>query len=118
MDFDGNRRGADNAANVPSHPPSAVIYYSLVQTQTHPFLGYYFYRAASYDETSPGTFSGHEHDFEGLMWQSTTGQGVPKPTFTAPTCYLAPDTPGIRPRRQHPDGYHDQPQFTLLPRLL
>lgn len=122
VDFDGNWRGADNAANAPSYPLPAVVYYSKVETSTHAFLGYYFYHAASYDETSLGTFFGHEHDLEGAVLAVNNRTGWPEALLTnvhGPYVpYVGPDTPDVRARRQHPDGYRDQPGFTMLPRLL
>jgi hypothetical protein len=61
VDFDGNWLGADNASNWPHDPLPAVVYYSLVRTATHDFLGYYFYHA---EDTGLG---GHEHDMEGVV---------------------------------------------------
>lgn len=73
FDFDGNWRGSDNAENVSRFPLPAHVYYSVVQSRDHYFIGYYFYHPADYVKlTGPacGFFNrldAHENDLEGVQ---------------------------------------------------
>ena len=69
VNFDGDFCGANNedpqssscgTAPYPTAAPLSHVYYSLSETQTHYFIGYYFYHIEDCN-----TF-GHEHDLEGV----------------------------------------------------
>ncbi|HUT81280.1 MAG TPA: hypothetical protein VMZ29_08765, partial [Candidatus Bathyarchaeia archaeon] len=67
FDFDGNWIGSDNWENLEaneSYSYKACIYYSIVETATHWFIGYYDYHARDWTEI---IVLQHEHDFEGVL---------------------------------------------------
>jgi hypothetical protein len=114
VEFDGNWNGADNAANRSRYPLPGVVYYSLVRTDSHTFLGYYFYHAKSNN-------GGHEHDFEGVVVALNRSTGMLEALLAnvhGPYVpYVAPwDVWRIRIKKQHQNGYRDQLDFTLLRR--
>jgi hypothetical protein len=43
VDYDGNRLAADNGDHVDSHEKPGFAYYSFVRTDTHYYLGYFYY---------------------------------------------------------------------------
>lgn len=64
FDYDGNWIGNDNWNNFGSYPLNATIYYSLLETKTHWFIGYYDFHPRDWSET--GLFQ-HENDMEGVL---------------------------------------------------
>lgn len=79
-DFDGNRNGADNAANganISISSPS-TMYYAAIESGTSSDRGYYFINYAWYHANDFGfvvyigpfwgTDEGHEHDMEGAFY--------------------------------------------------
>jgi hypothetical protein len=62
FNFDGNYDGSDNWENAGSGDYSmpAYIYYSMSETETHDFIGYYFFHPR--DDAAP-----HENDLEGIL---------------------------------------------------
>ena len=71
VDSDGVLLG-NNWENISEAPLNAYVYYSLVESETHFFIGYYFYhprdwvgakKASARDIPLPE----HEHDLEGVM---------------------------------------------------
>ena len=64
FDYDGNWIGNDNWNNFGSYPLNATIYYSILETETHWFIGYYDYHPRDWSET--GLFQ-HENDMEGVL---------------------------------------------------
>ncbi|MFW9923510.1 MAG: hypothetical protein ACFFDW_09535 [Candidatus Thorarchaeota archaeon] len=61
FNFDNNWVGYDNWENLDSHSLFAYIYYSVVETETHWFLGYYDFHPRDW------SFPVHENDMEGAM---------------------------------------------------
>ncbi|MHA1760959.1 MAG: hypothetical protein ACTSXA_10125 [Candidatus Heimdallarchaeota archaeon] len=61
FDFDNNWIGNDNWDNQPLFPLPAYIYYSVVETSTHIFIGYYDFHPRDWD------FFPHENDLEGVL---------------------------------------------------
>lgn len=61
VNYDLDWRGNNNWENLPYYPPSPAVYYSLVESDTHYFLGYYLY----YPRHTGG--NRHEHDMTGVM---------------------------------------------------
>ncbi len=43
VDYDGNRMAADNGDHIDDHEKPGFAYYSFVRTDTHYYLGYYYY---------------------------------------------------------------------------
>lgn len=64
FDYDGDWVGNNNWENINSYPLKAYAYYSVVETTTHYFIGYYDYHAR---DDGPLTIDRHENDMEGLL---------------------------------------------------
>jgi hypothetical protein len=64
FDYDGDWVGNNNADNIENFPLPAYVYYSVVETETHWFIGYYDYHPL--DWNLPG-FHWHENDMEGVL---------------------------------------------------
>ena len=67
FDYDGNWVGIDNWENLHSYgiDLSAVVYYSVVETESHWFVIYSFFHPR--DWTDNNTDQEHENDLEGLL---------------------------------------------------
>ena len=61
VNYDRDWRANNNWENLPYYPPEPAVYYSLVESDTHYFIGYYLY----YPRHAGG--SKHEHDMAGVM---------------------------------------------------
>jgi hypothetical protein len=61
VNYDRDWRANNNWENLPYYPPGAAVYYSLVESDTHYFIGYYLY----YPRHTGGTK--HEHDMGGVL---------------------------------------------------
>ncbi len=61
VNYDKDWRANNNWDNLPYYPPSPSVYYSLVESDTHYFIGYYLY----YPRHTSG--SKHEHDMIGAL---------------------------------------------------
>lgn len=116
VNFDGNWQGADNATNAAKKEKRellrAVVYFSMVRTATHTFLGYYFYHAHSSNGWP------HEHDLEGVVVAVSRSSGQIEAMLTnvhGPYVpYVAPwDVRRIQIKKQNKE-YRDLPDFTLL----
>ena len=59
FDYDGNWVGNDNWDNLDLYPLNATIYYSILETETHWFIGYYDFHPR--DWSTSGLFQ-HEND--------------------------------------------------------
>ena len=64
VDYDGDWSCLNNWENLASGDLSAVVYYSVQETDTHYFVGYYFYHPRDDAEI---WLDRHENDFEGIM---------------------------------------------------
>ncbi|QGP92329.1 hypothetical protein MGLY_17030 [Neomoorella glycerini] len=64
FDFDGDWRGNNNWDNLDVYPTPAYIYYSVTETETHYFIGYYFFHPR---DDGPTTLDKHENDLEGVL---------------------------------------------------
>ncbi|NHK30197.1 MAG: hypothetical protein FK730_02520, partial [Asgard group archaeon] len=64
FDYDGNWIGNDNWNNLELYPLNATIYYSILETETHWFIGYYDFHPR--DWSISGLFQ-HENDMEGVL---------------------------------------------------
>jgi len=86
VDFDGDLKGSNNQANWllpplgPGLPLPANVYFSVVETTTHWFIGYYFYHPRDCSEVV--VFGGHEHDWEGVMLAVNKTTGSPDAMLT------------------------------------
>lgn len=66
FNFDGNWKGKDNWDNLFSHDLKAYIYFSVVETASHWFIGYYDFHARDWtDHWGPADM--HENDMEGVL---------------------------------------------------
>ena len=70
VDYDGDWSCLNNWENLTRGDLGAVVYYSVQETDTHYFIGYYFYHPRDDAEI---WLDRHENDFEGIML------AVPKP---------------------------------------
>lgn len=61
LNYDHDWRLNNNAGNLPFYPPELAVYYSVVETSTHYFLGYYFYYPRHIGNPS------HDHDISGIL---------------------------------------------------
>lgn len=64
VDFDGDFSALNNWENMASHPLNAVVYWSVQETDTHWFAGYYLYHPRDDAEI---WLDRHENDMEGVM---------------------------------------------------
>lgn len=64
VDYDGDWSALNNWENLLSGDLSAVVYYSVQETDTHYFVGYYFYHPRDDAEI---WLDRHENDLEGVM---------------------------------------------------
>lgn len=66
FNFDGNWRGDDNWDNLFSYDLKAYIYFSVVETASHWFIGYYDFHPRDWsDHWGPADM--HENDMEGVL---------------------------------------------------
>lgn len=61
LNYDRDWRLNNNAENLPFYSPEPAVYYSAVETNTHYYLGYYFYYPRYVGKIS------HDHDLSGLL---------------------------------------------------
>lgn len=64
FNYDGDWKGNNNWENLYSYPFKAYAYYSVVETVTHYFIGYYVYHPR---DDGPLTLDRHENDLEGVL---------------------------------------------------
>ncbi|MBA9026394.1 C2 domain-containing protein [Peribacillus huizhouensis] len=64
FDYDGDWVGNNNWENLNKYPMKSYIYYSVVETSSHYFIGYYDYHAR---DDGPTVFDKHENDLEGVL---------------------------------------------------
>lgn len=64
VDYDGDWTAMNNWENMTEHPLLATVYYSVQETDTHYFVGYYFYHPRDDAEI---WLDKHENDMEGIM---------------------------------------------------
>ncbi|MBQ8554306.1 MAG: hypothetical protein IJ438_00395 [Clostridia bacterium] len=64
VDYDGDWVTLNNWENMTEYPLNAVVYYSVQETDTHYFIGYYFYHPRDDAEI---WLDRHENDLEGIM---------------------------------------------------
>jgi hypothetical protein len=62
--YDGDYNGRNNWENLYSYPLPASVYYSVVETTTHYFIGYWTYHAR---DDGPTDLDKHENDLEGVL---------------------------------------------------
>ncbi len=61
VNYDHDWRADNNWENLPYYPPVPAVYYSLVESDTHYFIGYYLYYPRHTGATK------HENDMSGVM---------------------------------------------------
>ena len=88
VDFDGDTSAVNNWENMASYPLKAYVYWSVQETDTHYFVGYYFYHPRDDAEI---WLDKHENDFEGIML------AVPKIEngFAPPVCMYTQGHGGV-----------------------
>ena len=64
VDYDGNWAGTDNWENIDKYALNAVVYWTVQETETHWFVGYYFFHPRDDSEI---WLDKHENDLEGIM---------------------------------------------------
>jgi len=64
FNYDGDWAGNNNWENLNSYNLYSYVYYSIVETQTHYFIGYYTYHPR---DDGPTALDKHENDLEGVM---------------------------------------------------
>lgn len=64
FNFDGDWNGTNNWENLYSYSIGSYVYYSVVETTSHYFIGYYFYHPR---DDGPLTVDKHENDMEGMI---------------------------------------------------
>lgn len=69
VNFDRDWRMNNNWENLPYYPPNAAVYYSLVESDTHYFIGYYLYYPRHIGKAQ------HEHDMAGVLAVVQKGSG-------------------------------------------
>ncbi len=66
-DFDGNLRGDDDWENLPRFALPPVVYYALVESETHWFLTYHLFHPRDWSCIDLGLHMTHENDGENLQ---------------------------------------------------
>lgn len=79
VDYDGDWSARNNWENLHTHPLNAVVYYSVQETDTHWYAGYYFYHPRDDAEI---WLDRHENDMEGIMLAIPKDSG----SFLPPVC--------------------------------
>ncbi|HDX9614533.1 TPA: hypothetical protein ROY01_005728 [Bacillus toyonensis] len=76
FDVDGDWRMDDQWDTIGVYPQVPYVYTSVQETNTHLFLGYYFYHVR---DDGPNVWDKHENDLEGMMIavRKDGGNGVP-----------------------------------------
>ena len=74
VDYDGDFVTLNNWEHVADHPLEAVVYYSVQETESHWFVGYYFYHPRDDAEI---WLDRHENDMEGVMLAVRKGGFAP-----------------------------------------
>lgn len=68
FDFDGDWDGDNNWENQPNYPMKAYVYYWIVETETHYFIGYALYHPRDwYVDLFGNICNKHENDMEGVL---------------------------------------------------
>ncbi len=88
VDFDGDLSALNNWENMPKHPLSAVVYWSVQETDTYYFVGYDFYHPR---DDAEFWFDKHENDFEGIMLAVPKGEHA----FLPPVCMYTQGHGGV-----------------------
>ncbi len=79
VNYDGDWSCLNNWENLRSGDLSAVVYYSVQETDTHYYVGYYFYHPRDDAEVS---LDRHENDLEGIMLAvPKSAEGYLKPEY-------------------------------------
>jgi hypothetical protein len=73
FDFDGNFSADDNWENIDRYPLKGYVYYSLIETETHYFLAYFFYHPQHYALFFDNELESYENDMDGLLLVITKG---------------------------------------------
>ncbi|MFW9831103.1 MAG: hypothetical protein ACFFD8_04960 [Candidatus Thorarchaeota archaeon] len=73
FDYDGDWVGNNNANNIENFALPAYIYYSVVETPTHWFIGYYDYHPLDWNYPP---IHWHENDMEGVLLVINKTEGV------------------------------------------
>ncbi len=73
FDYDGDWAGNNNSDNIGLFPLPAYIYYSIVETAAHWFIGYYDYHPLDWNLPS---IHWHENDMEGVLLVINKTEGV------------------------------------------
>ena len=82
VDYDGDWSCLNNWENLTKGNLGAVVYYSVQETDTHYYVGYYFYHPRDDAEVS---LDRHENDLEGIMLavpKSADGYANPEMMYT------------------------------------
>ncbi|MEA2071192.1 MAG: hypothetical protein U9O98_07875 [Asgard group archaeon] len=66
FDFDGDWAGNNNWENLDNNKTYGYVYYSVVETNTHWFLGYYDFHPRDWEKIDTSLLS-HENDMEGVL---------------------------------------------------
>jgi len=66
FDFDGNWIGTDNWENQPNFPLKAYVYYWVIETENHWFIGYADFHPRDWEEINT-VLNSHENDMEGCL---------------------------------------------------
>jgi len=108
FDFDGNWIGTDNWENQPNFPLKAYVYYWVIETETHWFIGYADFHPRDWEEINTD-FTSHENDMEGCLLMikkdgSTYGQFLIMNTVAHIDFYSYKDC-DASPSKDVMDGY-------------
>lgn len=82
VDFDGDLRGGNNWDALARHPLPAVVYYAVVETETHWFLSYHLFHPRDWSYVRVGLNETHENDGENLQLVVEKQGGAPLVLFT------------------------------------
>jgi hypothetical protein len=104
--YDGDYNGRNNWENLYSYPLPASVYYSVVETTTHYFIGYWTYHPR---DDGPTDWDKHENDLEGVLVVvkkdgTAYGQFQLMETFSHNQWYQYTNDPAITSGTDNVDG--------------
>ena len=111
FNYDGNWKGDDNWENLKKGSSQGVVYYDVIETETHWFLQYSFFHPRDYSDVCiAGTC--HENDFEGLILtirknESKFGKLEVMETIAHNNIYSFTNDPSIKNGAHNIDGKID-----------
>lgn len=127
FDYDKNIIARDNWENLYKYPLKAYVYYSVVETLSHLFIGYFLYYPQSYGTFFDNNLESYENNMNGIMLiiekneNNEYGNLILMETFYKGKFLHYTRSPKVRPGSESIDGeilfqYEDHPAIFVEPR--